>query len=74
MKKVALMTWSQYHNFGTSLQVTASTFTIKKLGYQVDVVNYLPHAKLVTLIDYKNFNHYTGKIKKKIKKKYIIKT
>lgn len=67
MKKVALMTWSQYHNFGTSLQVTASTFTMKKLGYQVDVVNYIPHAKLVTLIDYRNINHYTGKIKKKIK-------
>lgn len=67
MKKVALMTWSQYHNFGTSLQVTASTFTMKKLGYQVDVVNYIPHAKLVTLIDYKNINHYTAKIKKKIK-------
>ena len=67
MKKVALMTWSQYHNFGTSLQVTASTFTMKKLGYQVDVVNYIPHAKLVTLIDYKNINYYTGKFKKKIK-------
>ena len=67
MKKVALMTWSQYYNFGTSLQVTASTFTMKKLGYQVDVVNYIPHAKLVTLKDYKNINYYTGKMKKKIK-------
>lgn len=39
MKKVALMTWFHYFNYGTSLQVTASVHTIKKLGYQVDVIN-----------------------------------
>lgn len=67
MKKVALMTWFHYLNYGTSLQVTASIYTIKKLGYQVDVVNYIPHAKLVTLKNYKDFNLYLGIIKKKIK-------
>lgn len=67
MKKVALMTWSQYHNFGTSLQVTALTYIIRRLGYQVDVINYKPHAKLVTLIDYKDISHYLGKINKKFK-------
>ncbi|TYQ15971.1 UNVERIFIED_CONTAM: coenzyme F420-reducing hydrogenase beta subunit [Acetivibrio alkalicellulosi] len=69
MKKVALMTWSQYHNFGTSLQVTASTYTMRKLGYEVDVINYMAHGKLVTLKDYKDINHYIRKIRKKIKSK-----
>lgn len=67
MKKVALMTWSQYHNFGTSLQVTATTYIMIGLGYQVDVVNYIPHAKLVTLPNYKNPNYYLNKIYNKIK-------
>src|SRR5690554_4442311 len=67
MKKVALMTWSHYHNFGTSLQVTASTYTIKKLGYKVDVINYMPHGKLVTLGDYKNISYYKEKLVKRIK-------
>lgn len=67
MKKVALMTWSQYHNFGTSLQVTATTYIMTELGYQVDVVNYMPHAKLVTLPNYKNPNYYLNKIDNKIK-------
>ena len=49
MKKVALMTWSHYHNIGTSLQVTASFFTLRKLGYHVDVLNYIPHGKMVKL-------------------------
>jgi len=39
MKKVAIMTWSHYQNYGTSLQVTASTYTIQKLGYDVNVIN-----------------------------------
>lgn len=69
MRKIALMTWSQYHNFGTSLQVTASTYTMRKLGYQVDVVNYIPHTKLVSLTNYKNISHYIGRINKKIKSK-----
>lgn len=67
MKKVALMTWSQYHNFGTSLQVTSLTYTMRRLGYEVDVINYTPHAKLVILKDYKDINYYIGKISSIIK-------
>lgn len=65
MKKVAVMTWSHYHNFGTSLQVTALTYVIRKLGYQVDVINYIPHGKLVSLKGYKTFNYYIGKVREK---------
>lgn len=71
MRKVALMTWFHYHNFGTSLQVTASTYVIRKLGYQADVVNYIPHGKLVTLKGYKDISYYMQKIIKKIKNRKI---
>ena len=67
MKKVAIMTWSHYQNYGTSLQVTASTYTIQKLGYDVDVINYIPHGRLVTAVDYSDISYYTRKLASKIK-------
>jgi glycosyltransferase involved in cell wall biosynthesis len=42
MEKAAAMTWWHYHNYGTALQVTALYNTIKKLGFKVDIVNYIP--------------------------------
>jgi glycosyltransferase involved in cell wall biosynthesis len=45
MKKVALTTWWNYHNYGTALQVVALYNTIKNFGYGVDVVNYIPSGK-----------------------------
>ena len=33
--KVAIMTWFAYHNYGTALQVTALTDTLKSLGHEV---------------------------------------
>lgn len=41
-KKVALMTWYKYYNYGTALQAVALYNTIKRLGYDVDVINYSP--------------------------------
>lgn len=67
MKKVAIMTWSHYQNYGTSLQVTASTYTIQKLGYDVNVINYIPHGRLVTAVDYSDISYYTRKLASKIK-------
>lgn len=49
MKKVAIMTWFHYQNFGTALQVAAMYYAINQLGYKVDVINYLPHENVVTL-------------------------
>lgn len=65
MKKVALMTWVFYQNFGTSLQVTASVFVMRKMGYTVDVVDYLPHGKLISLNDYRSIKYYIAKIREK---------
>jgi glycosyltransferase involved in cell wall biosynthesis len=42
MKKIALMTWWHHHNFGTALQAAALYNTIKILGFEVDIVNYIP--------------------------------
>lgn len=41
-KKVALTTWFAYHNYGTALQVSSLYRIINDLGYNIDVVNYLP--------------------------------
>lgn len=43
-QKVAITTWFHYHNYGTALQVVAVSEAIKSLGYQTDVVNYIPHG------------------------------
>ena len=61
MKKVAIMTWSHYQTM-VLLQVTASTYTIQKLGYDVDVINYIPHGRLVTAVDYSDISYYTRKL------------
>jgi coenzyme F420-reducing hydrogenase beta subunit len=58
MKKIAIMTWYHYHNFGTALQVVASAKAIKKLGYEVDIIQYVPHAKLVSIPKIKGMRSY----------------
>lgn len=45
-KKVALMTWFGYHNYGTALQVTALSHEISSLGYDIEVVDYHPTGKI----------------------------
>lgn len=68
MNKVAIMTWFSYHNFGSSLQVTALSKVINNLGYDASVINYIPHGKVVSLNGYNNIgNLYLNKIKRKFK-------
>lgn len=66
MKKIAIMTWFHYPNFGTSLQVTALSHAIERLGYQANVIQYIPRENLVTMHDYKNPMGYIQKINKKV--------
>ena len=54
MKKVAIMTWYHYKNFGTALQVTALSRIVEKMGYQPEVIQYIPHGKLITRGIYQN--------------------
>lgn len=51
MSKVALMTWFQYHNYGTALQASALAQTISSLGHQVDVIDYHTQGRVVTAPD-----------------------
>ena len=44
-KSVAITTWWHYRNYGTALQVSALRNTIKSLGFNADVVKYVPHEK-----------------------------
>lgn len=68
MKKVAIMTWYHYPNFGTALQVTASSYIIKKLGYTPEVINYIPHGKVVNIKKNK-LTTYIKKINSKFNRK-----
>ncbi len=47
-KKVGLMTWYKYLNYGTSLQATALYKTISDLGYSPEFINYEPKGTLET--------------------------
>jgi coenzyme F420-reducing hydrogenase beta subunit len=43
-RRIALMTWFTYHNYGTSLQSAALYQTLRGLGYEVDVIDYSPRG------------------------------
>lgn len=38
--KVAIMTWYSYRNYGTALQAAAMSYTVKKMAYDVDFIQY----------------------------------
>ncbi len=43
------MTWFQYHNYGSALQVSALYRVVSGLGYAVDVIDYRAHGKVATV-------------------------
>lgn len=40
MNKIGIMTWFQYNNYGTVLQATALSNTIREMGYDPEIINY----------------------------------
>ena len=44
MKKVGIMTWIRYQNYGTALQAGALSNIIKMMGYKSLDINYCPRA------------------------------
>lgn len=42
MKKIGLMTWFSYDNFGSLLQCKATMKSVEKLGYEIELINYVP--------------------------------
>lgn len=47
-KKIAIMTWYTYKNYGTALQASALSNTVTKMGYETAFVNYLPKGGTVS--------------------------
>ena len=39
--KIGILTWHQYHNFGSALQAAALRITLTSMGYDAKVINYL---------------------------------
>lgn len=61
-KKIGIITWHYYSNFGSALQTFASYYTLKYLGFDPIVVNY------------RNRRLYPEKLPLKNKIKYIVKS
>lgn len=49
VKKVAIATWWNYHNYGSALQATAIYNVLKNLGFDADLINYIPSGKTYTV-------------------------
>lgn len=47
MKRIGIMTWYHYENYGTVLQASALYRVITKLGYQPELIQYTPKGNLV---------------------------
>ncbi|EGT3601060.1 polysaccharide pyruvyl transferase family protein [Clostridium perfringens] len=71
MKRIGLMTWFSYYNYGSALQVTALSTKIKELGYKSEVINYIPHGQIRTLDDGKIFRYYIEKLNSKVKNRNL---
>lgn len=81
LSKVAMMTWFQYHNYGTALQVVALSNVIRQIGHDVTIINYKAKgnpivlkngdviaelcAKAVSLIKNHGFRSYNNNERKK---------
>lgn len=64
MKKIGIMTWFTYNNYGTLLQVYALSEIIKAHNYNVEIINYKPKIHKKNLFDM-NLNYIFNQIKEK---------
>ena len=65
MKKVSLITLQNVPNYGSVLQCYATEQTIKKMGYDVETINYLPERMTKTGM-LKNIKNKSNKLKKSL--------
>lgn len=63
MKKVELITLQQVPNYGSVLQAYATQNTFKKLGYECEIVKYIPE-RMTKLGMLKNIKHKSEKFEK----------
>ena len=71
MKKIGIMTWFSYNNYGTVLQVYATSKFIEKLKYEPQIINYLPKVRRTNLFDIKISQIAKKVYEYKHKNKYI---
>lgn len=65
-KKIAVMTWYTYQNFGTALQSSALYHVIEKFGYAPDMIQYKPKGNIKEM----NLRTFAKSFHKKIKQVY----
>lgn len=65
MKKVSLITLQNVPNYGSVLQCYATEQTIKKFGYDVETINYLP-KRMTKVGMLKNIKYKTKKLEKSL--------
>lgn len=66
MPRIALMTWFQYYNYGSALQVSALYYILSELGYSVDVIDYRAHGRVVAAPSQRTARHLLSKTYKKV--------
>ncbi len=66
MKKVGLMTWYKYFNYGTAMQVTSLYKVISNFGYECNLINYKPKGSNLYK---KGYRELKTKILRKFKKR-----
>ena len=50
--RIATMTWYHYENYGTALQAVALTEILRKMGHEVQMIQYLPSGRFMSVFDY----------------------
>lgn len=65
MKKVGIMTWYKYQNYGTALQAVALFHMIEQLGYEPYLIQYTPKDSVIDRIPI-DFHFFKQKIREKL--------
>ncbi len=71
-RKVGLMTWFTYDNYGSMLQCSATIKIVKKLGYDIELINYTPKEAYKDVDISVLTNKVIRKLKNITKQKHII--
>lgn len=72
MKKIGIMTWFSYNNYGTILQVYATSKFIEKIKYESQVIKYFPKIRKTNIFKIKR-NKINQKVYETLNRKKIIK-
>ena len=67
MHNVGIMTWFQYHNYGTALQVTAMSEVLKKMGCSPAVIQYYTIPNVFERANKSYFRVFVRKVVRRLK-------